>query len=293
MHYIVYAPPYSENVGGIIFLHELVHALRGLGEKAFLWPMVSALNPTKRTRLKNWIRPPIFKCNPELDTPLATKALLNDGKAVVIYPEVIIGNPLKAKNVVRWLLYKPGLLYPYDFGPDEMFFTVSKMSDDPEITGGAPELFLWKVNRSYSNENRRARKGVCYIVRKGHKKSRIPETEAVDAIQIDGLTHQEINDIFNRCEVFYSYDEATMYSQFAAICGCLSIVVPEEYTSHKDWVQAHELARYGVAYGTEETEIAHALATRDQLIELLDQKEKAGAETVKRFVTLTKERFNK
>lgn len=292
MKYIVNAPSFSKDSGGTIFLHELVHVLNGLGEDASLWPMPLIYKQGWRSRIKQFFRPRPFRCDPTLNTPVAKKSDLGEG-TVVIYPEIVPGNPLRAKNVVRWLLYTPGLLHPYEFTEDEMFFRVFEKADMPELTGGAPDLFLWKINRDYRNESRPDRKGVCYMVRKGGHKPRIPETETADAIQIDGLGHAEINDIFNRCETFYSYDEATMYSQFATICGCLSIIVPGEHADREDWVKNHELGQYGVAYGTSEDEIAHALATRDQLIELLDQKETAGVETVKRFVTLTKERFNK
>ena len=130
-------------------------------------------------------------------------------------------------------------------------------------------------------------------MRKGGKKVRVLETEHAEATLIDGLSHTEVNNIFNNCEVFYSYDEATMYSQFAVICGCLSIVIPGEHADRKEWVQNHDLGRYGVAYGTQEAELNHARATQSKLLELIEEKEKAGIETAKRFVTLSKERFLK
>ena len=85
-------------------------------------------------------------------------------------------------------------------------------------------------------------------------KPRIAETRG--AIPIDGLSHEEIADIFNRCSVFYSYDEATFYSQYAAICGCLSVVVPGLYSSREEWVASHPIARYGVAYGLDDLDHA-------------------------------------
>ena len=291
-NYIVYAPAYNENVGGIIFQHELVHRLNRMGERAFLWPAAPIYRHGRRARLKQalvrpFIQPP-YPLSPDLDTPVAKRSDLT-ASSIVVYAEVARGNPLKARNVVRWLLYKPGLLHPYEFGPDDMFFRAGEMSDLPEITGGAPDLFLWKINRTYHNEHREDRKEVCYLLKKGRHKPRIPETEVPGAIRIDGMSHAEINEIFNRCHTFYSYDEATMYSQYAAICGCTSVVIPGLYGSREEWVKNHELARYGVAYGLDD--ISHAVATRDKVLGLLQAEEAKGQATVERFVNLTKARF--
>ena len=291
LKYIVNAPSFDPDSGGTIFMHELVHALNSLGEEAYLWPMAPIYKQGFRKRLTSALFPPEYITDPKLNTPLARKEDLRAPTAVVVYPEIVQGNPLGIANVVRWLLYKPGDQHPYTFTENEMFFRVFGKADLPELTGGAPELFLYKVNRCYLNENRSDRKGVCYAVRKGHRKPRIAQTEDPDAICIDGLSHAQINDVFNRCKTFYSYDEATMYSQFAVICGCESVVIPGEHANRADWGRENELGKFGIAYGLEQSELDHARATRDQLIELLRAKEETGLETVRKFVDLTRKRF--
>lgn len=289
-NYIIYTFPWDENIGGAIFMHHLAHELNRLGERAFLWKAAPVYRPAWRQRLWNWLRPERLLTNPLLDTPIAGPQDLSED-SIVIYPELVQGNPLKARHVVRWLLYKPGVLHPFDFGPEEMFFRVGPMSDLPDLTGGAPDLYLWKINPIYRNENRPDRKGVCYMVRKGMEKPRIPETEHPDAICIDGLSHAETNEIFNRCETFYSYDEATMYSQFAAICGCTSVVVPGMYSSREEWAAQHPNGRFGIAYGTTSAEFDHARTTRHLLVEDMRRKEEESLETVANFVRLSRERF--
>ncbi|WP_054004799.1 hypothetical protein [Cypionkella psychrotolerans] len=292
LNYIVFAPGYDPDSGGSIFLHQLVHALNQSGEKAFLWHWQTPLT-IQRQRLYTILKRPSLLWKPQpferdamLNTPIARPQDLTK-RSIVVYPEVTLGNPLRAKNVARWLLYRPGIRNPYDFGPDEMFFRAGEMSDLPEVTGGAPELFVWRINPIYRNENRSDRKGSCFIVRKGEAKPRIAET--ANAIQIDGMSHAEIAEVFNRCETFYSYDEATLYSQFAAICGCDSVVVPGFYASREDWVQSHELARYGVAYGLDD--LAHARATRHLTLGVLQAQEAKGMQSVQNFVRLTQSRF--
>lgn len=288
-NYIIYTYPWDEETGGIIFMHHLVHELNRMGERAFLY---QALRPPEKGVLSNfWNK--ISKrmtTNPLLDTPVARRNDLNES-SIVVYPEVTLGNPLKSENTVRWLLYKPGVINPYSFGDNEMFFRAGPMSDLPELTGGAPDLYLWKTNPTYRNQNRGNRKGVCYLIRKGKDKARIIETEAEGAIEIDGLSHEQVNEVFNRCETFYSYDEATMYSQFAAICGCTSVVVPGMFQSREEWVGQHPNGRYGIAYGDSPTELDHARATRHLLLDDLREKEDRSLQTVQNFVRLTRERF--
>lgn len=291
-NYLIVTWPWSETNGGVMFLHQLAHTLNQMGERALLWrigPIKKRMSPREWLhyfRHYEWR----MKTNPDLDTPIARRRDLTRN-SVVVYPELLPGNPLGAKNVVRWLLYRPGLAHPYEFGKDEMFFRVDKIMDLPELTGGAPDLYLWKINPAYRNENRPDRKGACYLLRKGFQKPRIPETEAADAICVDGMSHEQMNDVFNRCEVFYSYDEATMYSQFAAISGCTSVVVPGLFPSREAWVAEHPNGRYGIAYGSDPSEMEHARATRHLLIENMRKREAEGVETVRRFIDLTHRRF--
>lgn len=289
MIYIVSAAPYNENNGGAIFQHVLVDTLNRLGETALVWPQPPIYKKRRRDRLMNLLRPAApFPTSPELNTPVFNGRRA-PSDAIVVYPEVVRGNPLRADHVVRWILYKPGVLHPYEFGSDEMFFHCGEMFDVPEITGGAAELVMWRRNRVYRNENRPGRKGVAYIVRKGFEKERLAVTETPDAIRIDGKSHAEINEIFNRVETFVSYDEATMYSQFAAICGCDSVIVPGWFPDQKTWQANHPLAANGVAYGFENLD--HARATRHKVIEMMDEKERDSEESARNFIRLTKERF--
>ena len=285
LNYIVYAPSYNPNSGGTIFLHELVNALNKRGRRASLWPMKRVYDPGLRVKLKELFVKPQYHTAPGLDTPLASRSDLSDD-TVVVYPELVLGNPLGARHVARWLLYTPGKRHAFDFGADEMFFRVDEFADLPEITGGAQDLFMWKVNRTYRNEERPDRDGACFIVRKWGDGPRHPITDG--AIQIDGKSHEEINEIFNRCETFYSYDDATMYSQYAAVCGCTSVVLPSGDGSRDDMLANHMLGRYGIAYGLGDDKIAHAKATRHKVLDLLLEREKAAERTVDAFIETTR-----
>ena len=94
--YLIYTPSYNPQSGGIIVLHKLCHMLNNLGAHAFLFhDKIDNVN--------------YFNTNPEYLTPIADLSILNQDP-IVIYPEIVIGNPLNAKHVVRWLLNRPGVI---------------------------------------------------------------------------------------------------------------------------------------------------------------------------------------
>jgi hypothetical protein len=266
-----------------MFLHRLVHELNTLGEQAVLTPTNTRNFWTPKEILKRLIRH--YRVNRLLNTPVEWRPRVT-ADTIVVYPEIVRGNPLNAPNVVRWLLYyTPD--ESYEFSADEMFFRVDRNFDHPGIPGDVPDLFLYEINPAYRNEGRRDRKGACYMVRKGLNKPRIPETENAECL--DGRSHEEIARAFNRCAVFYSYDEATMYSQYAALCGCLSVVIPGDYPSRDAWSEGYTIARYGIAYGLSDLEHAHA--TMHLVRPLLEQREREGLESVRSFIALTQQRF--
>ncbi|MCK5424804.1 MAG: hypothetical protein KAI89_05485, partial [Emcibacter sp.] len=153
-NYIIYAPSFSENNGGCIVLHKLCHMLNQLGERAFLWPMEPVYKPRMRDRVLSFLKPKPFEVNKEFNTPVATPKDLNDN-SIVIYPEIINGNPLKHKNVVRWFLHKPGHhTGKVEYGENELYFIFDQYCDDPSLNNNPEnELFLVQLNPAYKNNN--------------------------------------------------------------------------------------------------------------------------------------------
>ena len=293
--YIIVTPDYDDTSGGRIALHKLCHELNQLGATAVIWPdrwvqRKKAYSRLKQFRLnlKDAIHGVPFYCHPQLNTPLA-KLWGVGARDIVVYPEVVAGNPLGSRNVVRWLLHRPGFHTGIvDYNDGDLFFKFADFADDPTVTGGnAERLFVFSVNEVYRNQGLAERKGACYLVRKGGDIE--IGSSLAGATKIDGLSHSEVATIFNRCEVFYSFDDASMYSCYAAICGCTSVVLPKHYASRQDWVAKNPALQFGVAYG--EDDIAHARATQKLVLGHLNSLENESLESVKRFIEITQDRF--
>ncbi len=192
-------------------------------------------------------------------------------RAIVVYPEVTSGNPLQSTRVVRWFLNKPGRLTgEISYGNGELYFYYQPAFDDPELNPHPDNsLFVLTVMEDvYRQTNFGERKGTCYILRKG--RHRVSEPAALDGVVIDGKGHEEIARIFNESECCISYDPYTMYSTYASMAGCRSIVVPEPGVSKAQWQPVEELT-YGIAYGVDD--VAFAERTRPLMLSHLEKSE--------------------
>ncbi|MBD9424676.1 WavQ [Pseudomonas sp. PDM15] len=258
--FLIFAPAYDANVGGAIVLHKLCSLLNSLGYESYLYPSfinfeISRMGFWRQLLglVADYVRG--FKrylTNPALDTPVYRGKVTDD--FVVVYPEIVFGNPLKAKNVVRWFLHRPGfhtgVVY---YGQGELHFDFNDFARGFQYPGAMiSELRLMITHFPFEiyNENcalpAGERKGVAYCVRKGEDKTGLHLID--EGIKIDGMSHAEIAEVFKRVRTFISYDSYTAFSVFAAICGTDSIVIPDQGVDKLRWHPRAE-DRYGIAYG--------------------------------------------
>jgi hypothetical protein len=96
----LYAPPFVTWSAGIRVLHQLCDQLNKNGVPAW----IALHGPESKLEVSS-----------QLDTPVLTREILQSHterglKAVAIYPETILGNPLNASVVITWILNSPKLL---------------------------------------------------------------------------------------------------------------------------------------------------------------------------------------
>jgi hypothetical protein len=303
--FIIFAGSYSDDSGGTVVLHQLCHLLNIYGYEAFLFPAFK----TTIVHQEKWFKPilsilyasfkakflRLFKTLQELKTPIFNKSINNiDEEYVVIYAEGVTGNPLNAKNVVRWLLHKPGynykgvffvnseLIFPYN--PDYLIgfsLPFCKISNLRLYIPLSNLIFYTK----FPGLPVEKRFGVAYCIRKGSGKALVHHDK--DAILIDGLSHSATAEVFRRVKTFISYDSRTAYSVFASLCGADSIVIPDAGVSIDEWIPKE--LRYGLSYGFEN--IDWARSTRPNLMNMIQNDIRNTEKTIHSFVQEVNEYF--
>ncbi|MCC5656893.1 hypothetical protein LC608_07805 [Nostoc sp. XA010] len=278
LSFIIFSPPFQPNVGGVIALYTLARII----DEAGFFCKVFDMNG-------------INLANNIFDN-YATKAEINEN-TVVVYPEVIFGNPLNAKHVVRWILCELGIHCPHDiyttWGKDDFVYHYSTYNPQKDVKH-YNILSPTYLNPALQNHGK-SRNGTCHIIRKGHKfhKPLLHIHPSNSLLLDDNLSQEILIEIFNIKEYLISYDPYSYINFMAALCGCIPIVVPIKETSQKQWLeslfmsisleqsgQKNELK--GIAYGLEEVEYA-----RKTLQEVRNQQDifiQYGKDTVHCFI---------
>lgn len=293
--YIIMTPSYNENSGGIVVLHKLCDQLNKLGFEAYVIPyrysyyfsrynFFSECFNFLKWSVRNWFKP--FKINQSFITPIFPKFKPITDEYIVVYPEVVFGNPLRAKNVVRWLLHQPGYhegVFYYSTG--ELIYKFNSAINDFVYPGSYTSKNFLKVIH-YPTDiycpplNDEPRSGTAYCIRKGKGKTFVKDHKR--DILIDHLDHNQIADVFKKSMYFISYDEYTAYSIFAVLCGCISIVIPSEGIDIENWYPNKE-DRYGIAYGLKDLD--RAKSTANLVKEHISNEEKKSTDRVLTFAT--------
>lgn len=234
LNFIIYSPPFDPHSGGILVLHELYKQLKKRGHNATLFSM------------------PLKEFN-------VFEKKVNDLKLIAIYPEVVLGNPLKANHVVRWVLNSPGEIKrdtTSTWLDSDLVYKFIKAFTTPPKLKVKGELRCWVNEFSKFKSEEGVRQGCVYITRKSRK---IPlDSHPSDCVLVDKFLTDldKLIDILSTSNLFISYDMYTYYSLIAALCGCDSIVIPHEGVNKEIWKSEAPSLKYGVGYGFSDLEWA-------------------------------------
>lgn len=216
----------------------------------------------------------------------------NRRNTIVVYPEIINGNPLFATHVMRWFLS----FYSKEkdnkaYHKRDFFVCYREVFNNSHLN---PEKITLQVpyfnDVLYKRYNYGKRSGKCYIIYKGRNRKDLPSH--FDGPYFDNnMTQEELVKMLNEHEYCYSYDTQTFYNAIASLCGCKTIVVMEPGKRMEDYLGEGERKHYGVAWGDTPEQIAYAESTRDKLIERINEININSLKNVEQFIPILENRF--
>lgn len=200
-------------------MHYLCHALNEKGMEAYVTCEVTI--PQLRT--------------PILDGMVMERHHLSGRKPIVVYPEVISGDPLAAGGVVvRWLLNRPGLIGGDTSFPQDNLIFAYDIPYLPEDRHGEilniPTCDLSIFNND-DNPYDGMREFICFYAHKyTYAGGKLTEhvQGAVSLCKDQELTHAEIAAILRRAKLLYVYEPTALIME-ALLCGCPVCVIVTDY----------------------------------------------------------------
>ena len=238
--YLIRAPHYHNGSAGVRVLHLLCHYLNKRGERAYvIADRADALNPKLLTP---WVK------------PTKAKRMARYG-AIVVYPEIDLGNPFGAINVARYVLNRPGLLGGEEiYAQSEQVFVYSQVMVQFVRNPIRGLLFLPSMESDIFNLEPLVERDLItyYVGKKGKYRNGFVDRSAPSVVEITSSPHYpetrpELAALFRRSKVFYCFDMLSIIASEARLCGCPVVLIPDEHFS-KEQIAEQELGFEGITY---------------------------------------------
>lgn len=241
--FLIKIDDFDNTSGGIAAMHKLCSDINFLGRTAYI---------TSRNT------------NNKLNAPFIGSREINVDEWVVIYPEIVVGNPYNFQHVVRWVLNTPGVCGGgnaqafYDHvKPTDVIFKYSEFFDykTKQVDGQLRCTFIdYEI---FYNKNMTRDIEACYFIKKGGCKQTVHPANAINF-----ATYQHnwemAADFLNRTKYMYCYDNECFWVTLAALCGCIPVVIPNNGLDSATWKQHFPFNKRGVAFGMDEIEQAQS-----------------------------------
>jgi len=221
--FIIVAPPYNPTSAGCVVLHRLCDALNRMGHPSYL-----LINIGDQFIVNNdsaYFDSNLIRTNFTGDLTENCTQLIKDG--IVIYPEVVIGNPLNAKKVVRYLLYFDGLHMGQKMNHSDNDFIISYSTIFSNIHR---EVLYYPILNDLFNaehtqmseqrsidltytDNRKEKENVHIIENTIHINKSWPENK------------QQLANILRKTRYFYSWTDLSSTNVDAIFCGAIPVLI--------------------------------------------------------------------
>jgi O-antigen biosynthesis protein len=210
--YIIWTPTFSRS-NGVRVLHLLADALLARGFEVYLY---SSKPYQSQYRYLDHITPELQR------------------EAVVIYPEIVHGNPLQVARVIRYVLYYPGKIAgASQYHPSETIFSYLR-AFYPEV----PLLTVpWIDTSLFYNDGQPKTEDFSFVYKGGKCRNALETQGLVEITMNYPDTRAELATLLRRMRVLYSYDACSALLDEAQLCGAeVRIVTPDGIEAyHSDY----------------------------------------------------------
>jgi hypothetical protein len=252
INFVVFSqfPQYEDHIGASNVSHTLAKELALLGENTFIY---ADSTPHKNVTCIPWGT----EINYDNEN---TIFILPAGAGEHTFTSYIPNFIHRSKNTVRHLVNYQTKLYPeeerlYKLSP--YFETLNKQ----KVDGYLPILTVdFDLFKNYNLP----RSGRCFLIKGNEYIENQPLFHTASDTNIDHYYQygrdkfKYLVEMFNKHEVFFTYNTQTFISNLAALCGCRSVIIPHPKTS-KEKIYKFPQNKYGIAYGFED--IQHSVDT--------------------------------
>lgn len=258
--YVIVAPPFATFSGGVRVLYELCAKLQNLGYDAYM----------------SFSNHPHLKSIHDLNE-IECARLQHEG--IIVYPEIVKGNPCCFNNVVRWDLAPHTNVYLDHY----LVFSFSK------LFGHEPFLHLYYIEDFFCPPEEENRSFITYWVGKIPHPHPIPElTGAIQITATNPPVRTTLAKLLQRSRLFYTYDNITGLILEAQLCGCPVIIIPSNQVSKESLKKYHGVGFEGIAFYDE----SHSYESLKEEIKVIPEKYKNHIQTTERaeienFIALT------
>ena len=245
----IYAPPFVTWSAGIRVLHQLCDQLNKNGVPAWL----ALHGPGSKLEVSS-----------QLNTPVLTREILQSHtergfKAVAIYPETILGNPLNASVVITWMLNSPKLLggvknFKSDFVYGFTQILIKEYEDKSHLKADGsiflPPLDVEEVAKVVRKEDLSNPFRLLYC-QKFRALGGIPDSFEGKVIEVERFTTDapsriELLDLISRSEEVIVYENSTIVTEAEIIGTPVRCISNEWFNS---LLAENELGSEGVVWG--------------------------------------------
>lgn len=217
--FLIYAPPYTHASSGIRALYRLCHHLNAAGHPA-------AMVARRAAALPPWHIP--FHHG-------------RAGRSIVIYPEIVSGNPYGARKIIRWALHAPGRLGgDRRFDDDEMVFVYDAQmlprvaAATAEPLGSSRVLWFGLIDPAFIYPGPAGDRTLeLSFTHKGRDlAARFPLPAGIGRLEDHTPDMAALGDVLRRTRTLYSYDHYSNVLREAVLCGAQVRTIDERGVWH-------------------------------------------------------------